>query len=113
MENRSRFGNRIQVPKPAEKCPGCDAPIVLKVRDVNSQPQVCNPDGTEHVCAGEAPDFEPRPIGQAVNGAVIKDFDLRNRQLSITLDGGRVLKVYAGGKALRIWLMGPEGILED
>lgn len=103
------------VPK-TEKCPGCGMAIVLRLGKGSGQPVAFDLNGAEHVCSADSPTTVPpeiRPIGQMVNGSKITGFEVRNRKLSIVLEGGRVLNVFAGGKPLRIWMVGPEGIVED
>ena len=71
-----------------------------------------NLDSTRHNC-GPAVEFEKHPIGQAVMGGVIKDFQLRGRRLTISLEDGNVLSVTAKGTPLSLSLEGPDRIIQE
>lgn len=108
-----RMASRIE--KPPEKCPDCGAQVRLKSEYVNGDRQLMlyNLDGTQHVCGSEERQYEKHPIGQAVMGKVIADFQLRGRRLTLTLEDGSILTVSAAGKPLTIGLEGPGGILQE
>lgn len=98
--------------EPDERCPQCGSPVHLKLeQDTGGDRLVLyNLNGSRHVCEVE---YENHPIGQAVVGNVVKDFQLRGRRLTITLEDGNILSVSAAGKPLSIRLEGPTGILQE
>uniref|UniRef100_A0A6M3JA28 Uncharacterized protein n=2 Tax=viral metagenome TaxID=1070528 RepID=A0A6M3JA28_9ZZZZ len=99
-----------------EKCPDCSTAVVIRFdRGEGSYNKMVlyNLDGTQHHCES-ARSYDRHPIGQAVTGAVIKRFELRGRQLTITMEDDNVLTVVAGGRPLTIRLEGPEvGVLQE
>ena len=103
------------IAKPPEKCPDCGASVRLKSEFIGGDRQLVlyNLDGSLHECTSVERQYEKHPIGQAVTGKVIADFQLRGRRLTITLDNGNVLSVSAAGTPLTIMLEGPGGILQE
>jgi hypothetical protein len=91
-----------------EKCPQCSVAIVLKLE--NDSLRMFNPDGTWHTCGSG---YVDHPIGQAVEGKVVTDFQLRGRVLTLTLEDGNILSVSAAGRPLSIRLEGPTGITQE
>lgn len=107
----NRMGEKLS----SEKCPNCGADVVVKFTYSESErrPFFANADGSRHICNSESKPFDKHPIGQAVKGKVIADFQLRGRCLTITLEDGNVLSVSAAGKPLSIALEGPAGIIQE
>lgn len=56
---------------------------------------------------------EKKPIGQAILDRQIKEFQIRDRRISMKLDDGATLEIFAGGKPLRLRHISPNGILEE
>ena len=107
--------SKVEPKRPPEICPACGAPIKLRFEGELGRPKRIVPynlDGTSHQC-DERPFEERHPIGQTVTGKVIKDFQLRGRRLTITLEDGNVLSVSAKGIPLTIMLEGPAGIMQE
>ena len=90
-------------------CSKCGATVYFKLGGAGDGGlTACDKNGRLHIC-----DQDKRPIGQEVTGRVVEDFQLRDRRLTIRLDGKAVLEVEAGGRPLRLRLILPGKILEE
>lgn len=96
-----------------EKCPSCGADIDLRFEGQQEARQLVAYDlnGRVHQCDGEQ--YPKHPIGQAVTGRQIKDFQLRGRRLTLVLDDGSELGVSAAGKPLSIQLKSGNGVIQE
>lgn len=100
------------IKKPPERCPECDAPVVIKTEGGGHRLILYNLDDSQHRCEN-GKEFEKHPIGKTVIGKKVERFELRGRRLTITLDDGNVLSVYAAGRPLTLRLEGPGGIVQE
>ena len=107
---------RVAIPRSPEKCPDCGADVRLKSETGEGEYHhlvLYNLDGTAHNCGMEERHYEKHPIGQAVTGKTVVNFQLRGRRLTIALEDGNILTVSAAGTPLTISLEGPGGILQE
>ena len=105
--------NKPTIKEPPEICPTCGNSVTIKYEGPVEQKRLVlyNLNGTSHECNERQ--YEKRPIGQAVIGEVVKNFQLRGRCLTITLGNGSVLSVSATGRPLNISLEGSGMILQE
>ncbi len=92
--------------EPEQECPQCGRAVMMKLEDQTLQMYDFN--GQAHVCK------EMKKIGGSVTGHIVEGFQLRDRRLLITLDGGITLEINSiGFRPLKLRLVTPEGVLEE
>lgn len=95
-----------------EICPTCGQKIVFK--PVGDSLLCFELDGTAHKCARQ---FEPKPIGQAIEGHTIQSFHLKRRVVTLVLSDNFVLEISAASGdalvAMNLRLVSPDGIMEE
>ena len=97
-------------------CPDCGQEITLKLA---GDSLLCfEPDGTVHHCNKDPKySFDPKPIGQAIEGKTISSFHVRRRIATLILSDSCVLEVFAIVDntlvPVSLRLVSPEGILEE
>ncbi len=86
-------------------CPDCGSQVLEKID--NGGIARIEISGDKHVCRSAL-----KPIGQLVTGKTIESFQLRDRRVTMQLNG-MVLEVHAKGNPLSIRLVSPRGTLEE
>jgi len=98
--------------KQNETCPSCGQKVVWKP---SGDSLLCfELDGTVHKCPR---DFQPKPIGQRVEGRTIQSFHLKRRIVTLVLSDNLVLEISAASDndlvAMNLRLVAPDGVFEE
>ena len=94
-------------------CSKCGRPIRMRLNPGEDLTMV-DMDGRLHICR------DRKPIGEAVQGHVIDGYHVRNRRLTIVLDGEMTLEVSSGSShrigerpPVHMRLITSDGVMEE